>query len=354
VPGDGVTATSSASHTFWAYACEEHVVGLGWSPDRRSVLALLADGDAVALDGESGTLLKRWRAHTMGGASLSFHPSGETVATCGHDGVARVWDATDWTQRHELRLPERWGERIAYSPSGVSLAASAGKTIRVWDRAGTPTDDWAKHESTVTDFGWRPGAPSGGKQREMLAATCYGGVTFWQTGYAAPVRTLQWKGSSLRLLWSPNAKYIATGDQDSSVHFWIVKKGEDLQMSGYPIKVRELAWDHTSRYLATGGGSAVTVWDCSGRGPAGTRPVELDSHDGRLGAIAFSHGSLLLASGAEDERVVFWRIGENKKPKPLTETTCSGAVTQLAWSPDDQVLAVATAAGEVRLCAPSS
>ncbi|HYZ16608.1 MAG TPA: hypothetical protein VE591_09415 [Candidatus Acidoferrum sp.] len=347
------TVTGPAAQTFWAYDCAEHVVDLAWSPDRGSIVALLADGDAVALDGENGTLLKRWRAHEFGAAALSFHPSGATLATCGHDGFARVWDTSGWTKTHELRLPASWGERIAYSPSGASLAASAGKTIRVWDRSGAQTDDWAKHESTVTDFGWRPGGASGGKQPELLAATCYGGVTFWQTGYAAPVRTLQWKGSSLRLLWSPNAKYIATGDQDSSVHFWIVKKGEDLQMSGYPIKVRELSWDHTSRYLATGGGSAATVWDCSGRGPAGTRPIELDSHDGRLGALAFTHGSTLLASGAEDERVVFWRIGESKKPKPLSECACAGAVQHLAWSHDDQVLAVGTASGEVRVCAPS-
>jgi WD40 repeat protein len=349
-----MTATitnAPVAQTFWSHHAEEHIVDLAWSPDRRTVVALLAEGDAIALDGESGAQRARWRAHTFGAAALSFDPHGATFATCGHDGAARVWDAQTCALVHELKLPATWGERIAYSPSGASLAASAGKTIRVWDSTGALRNDWSAHASTVTDFGWRPGSTSG-KGPEVVASTCYGGVTFWQTGYPTPTRTLHWKGSSLRLVWSPNAKYVVTGDQDSSVHFWIVKKGEDLQMSGYPIKVRELAWDHTSRYLATGGGSVVTVWDCSGRGPAGTRPIELDTHEGRLGALAFAHASPLLVSGAEDERVVFWHPGARKKP--LSESLCSGAVTKLVWSPDDAVVAVATAAGEIRVCAPQS
>ena len=44
-------------------------------------------------------------------------------------------------------------------------------------------------------------------------------------------------------------------------------------MSGYSTKVRELSWHANSRFLATGGGPAVVVWDFSGKGPAGSKPV---------------------------------------------------------------------------------
>ena len=37
--------------------------------------------------------------------------------------------------------------------------------------------------------------------------------------------------SSLALAWSPDSKYIVTGEQDSTVHFWNRKSGEDAQMS---------------------------------------------------------------------------------------------------------------------------
>src|SRR5260221_14213499 len=44
-------------------------------------------------------------------------------------------------------------------------------------------------------------------------------------------------------------EYIATGDQDSTVHFWKVASGRDLMAQGYATKVRNLSWDSSSRYL---------------------------------------------------------------------------------------------------------
>ncbi|HMP41901.1 MAG TPA: WD40 repeat domain-containing protein, partial [Roseiflexaceae bacterium] len=67
-------------------------------------------------------------------------------------------------------------------------------------------------------------------------------------------RKFEWKGSVLVLAVSLDGKYIAAGAQNASVHFWICRDGTDLEMSGYPRKVRELAWDSSSSYLATGGG----------------------------------------------------------------------------------------------------
>ena len=80
---------------------------------------------------------------------------------------------------------------------------------------------------------------------------------------------------------------LAPGDQDSTVHFWTVKTGTDLMMSGYPTKVKELSWDGSSRYLATGGGPMPCVWDCTGKGPANTAPIQYEAHTDRVTALAF-------------------------------------------------------------------
>ena len=81
--------------------------------------------------------------------------------------------------------------------------------------------------------------------------------------------------------WSPDGKYIATGDQDSTVHFWIMSTGDDLQMSGYPTKVRgrrslavhegalaagvtSLVWAPNDQYIAVGDESGgVSVFSIS-------------------------------------------------------------------------------------------
>ncbi|MCE2397218.1 WD40 repeat domain-containing protein, partial [Candidatus Poribacteria bacterium] len=153
--------------------------------------------------------------------------------------------------------------------------------------------------------------------------------------------------SSLVIAWSPDGKYIATGDQDSTVHFWIMSTGDDLQMSGYPTKVRELSWDATSRYLATGGGQEVVVWDCSGRGPASTSPIMLSGHQDFLSVVCFQHRGKLLASGGADGLVYVWQLRGSSRSLAVHEVALTAGVTSLVWSPNDQHIAVGDESGGV-------
>ena len=69
----------------------------------------------------------------------------------------------------------------------------------------------------------------------------------------------------LVLAWSPDGKYIATGDQTDGA-FLGHEDRPGFAMSGYPDKVRGCRVDQRGRYLATGGGPIVCVWECSARG----------------------------------------------------------------------------------------
>jgi WD40 repeat protein len=212
----------------------------------------------------------------------------------------------------------------------------------MWDRHGRLIQGSPDHGSTVSDIAWRPGS-------QELASAAFGGVSFWSPRTADRLRHFEWKGSVLRLAWSPDGKFLATGNQDSTVHFWISATGADLQMWGYPTKVRELAWDRTSRFLATRGGSQVTVWDCSGKGPEGTTPLSLAAHDETttVSALAFQRSGPLLASGGGDGLAVVWRPEQGKRPHARMKL--EAGITQVAWSGDDTRLAVGSEAGEVAL-----
>jgi WD40 repeat protein len=226
----------------------------------------------------------------------------------------------------------------------VLLASAAGKKVRLWNTAGELIREHADHPSTVADIQWKPGTLE-------LATAAYGQVTLIDPRRAGPARALKWKGSQLALAWSPDGKYIATGDQDCTVHFWVMKSGEDLMMSGYPTKVRALSWDHTSRYLATGAGLGVCVWDVSGKGPAGRKPLEFKWHEGNVKALAFQHKGTSLASGSADGGLALWEPGVNRRS--LAQAAVPSAITQVAWAPDDRRLAVGTDAGTVTLLALS-
>jgi WD40 repeat protein len=123
----------------------------------------------------------------------------------------------------------------------------------------------------------------------------------------------------------------------------MAETGKDLYMSGYPTKVRELSWHANSRYMATGGGPSIVVWDFSGKGPAGSKPVSLEHHEKFLTQLAYQNSGEILASACEGGLVALWHPSA-KKPL-LTSLRLRAAIAQLAWSPNDRALAVGGADG---------
>jgi WD40 repeat protein len=327
----------------WQVETEDHVIALAWAPGGALLAAAAVGGPVRVLDAATGAVKNDLPGHDFGTATLGWSAAGE-LASGGQDGKIKFWDlgrnaeclavAGGATQRCA------WVERLAWHPKEPLLATSAGRVVRLWSPDGALRREWTDHKSTVSDLAWRPGG------RE-LAVSAYGSVTFWSPDADTPLKKFEWQGSVLVLAWSPDGKLLATGDQDSTVHFWNYGTGQDLQMSGYPVKVRELSWDATSRYLATGGGPIVTVWDCDrgGKGPAGSTPQQLQGHDGLLAALSFQRTGPLLASGGQDGAVLLWQPGKYRTV--LGKSEVGGEVTQLTWSPDDRSLAVGCATGRV-------
>jgi WD40 repeat protein len=322
----------------WRVALGDYVNDLAFSPDGRNVAAADVSGPISVFDANTGEVSRKLPGHGFGTTSVSWNNRG-VLASAGQDGKVRLWNLGGGESR-ELDGGSTWVEKVAWSPDGKLLVSAASKRIRLWKRSGDLLWESPDHESTVTDVQWKPGSS------RMLASAAYGGVKLWKAEDPGSVRRFEWQGSTLRLSWSPNGKYIATGDQDSTVHFWIVARGTDLQMWGYATKVRELAWDSSSRYLATGGAESVTVWDCGGKGPEGSRPLTLEAHSELVSALSYQRRGRLLLSGGLDGLVVAWeptRAGES----PLSATNLGSAVSTLAFSPDDRRAVVGCEDGTV-------
>jgi hypothetical protein len=166
----------------------------------------------------------------------------------------------------------------------------------------------------------------------LLYTSCYGGVSVWSVEEGRLVQSYAFKGSLVSLALSPDAKVVACGSQDGTVHFWRTASGSDAEMSGYPSKPRALAWDPFASLLATGGAPAVTVWDCGGRGPEGTRPIVLEGHLVFVSTLAFTPARALLASGADDGTILLWY--PRKQPKPLGFAFLDERATALAYHPE--------------------
>ena len=268
------------------------------------------------------------------------------LATGGQDGAVKFWDASAGQHTSTAALGHAWIEHLAWRPAPPSessatsspvLAASAGRKLVFLKPDGTVAHTFKDAPKTLTALAWEP---AGG----CIAAAYFGGVCLWDADDFIAQKEFPYANGIHTLGWSPDGKWLVSGNQDPSVHLWIPSKDIELHMSGYEGKVKHLTFDHTSRWLATSGGRDGCVWDCTGDGPEGREPVMLP-HEAPICAVRFQNAHGLLATASTDGVVQIW---SPDRAKPLRATVkMPVAATKLAWSPDDSLLAIGSERGAV-------
>jgi WD40 repeat protein len=286
------------------------------------------------------------------------------LATGGQDGAVKFWDATSGQHTATASLGKAWVEHLAWKPtpeargqrqeargpddqkqastlqpltSDLCLAASAGRDFVLLNPDASVRHAFKPAPKTITALAWQP---SGG----CVAVAYFGGVCLWDADDFIAQKEFAYANGIHALVWSPDSRWLVSGNQDPSVHLWLPELDQEFHMSGYEGKVKHLAFDHTSRWLATSGGSDACIWECSGAGPEGRPPLMLP-HDAPVCALAFQPNHGLLATASQDGGLVLWSP-ERKQPLRAT-VRMPTAATKLAWSPDDQFLAVGAENGSV-------
>jgi WD40 repeat protein len=333
----------------WAATLDDYVIDLAWSSDGTTLAAASSAGPVSLFSAADGARRHELPAHTDGTNCLAWAASGHLLATGGQDGAVKFWDSTAGQHTATAPLGRDWVEHLAWRPvagvgdpgpgsaSPATLFASAGRHLFAVRPDATLAHTFPPAAKTITALAFEP---SGG----CVAAAHFGGVALWDTDDFLLQKEFPYANGIHALVWSPDGKWLVSGNQDPSVHLWIPEKDIELHMSGYEGKVKHLSFDRTSRWLATSGGSDCCVWDCTGDGPEGREPAMLP-HDAPLCAVAFQHTHGLLATASADGVVQLW---SPERPKPLRATVkMPVAATKLAWSPNDTLLAIGSEKGAV-------
>ena len=327
-------------HEGWTSQVDDYAIVCGWILQGDAFLVGDAAGGLYSFKGNSGTTLwHKKNVHAGGLLAMSINPEGDTFATAGQDGRVLIWNSKEGELNQVLELGKGWVEHLNWSPDGSLLAIAFSRHVLVFDQNGQEKWRSEEHPSTVSAIAW--------STSNELATACYGRVTFFDIVSDQINQKLEWQGSLVSMVLSPDGDIVVCGSQDNSVHFWRRSTSLDAEMTGYPGKPSHLAFDHTGTVLATGGSERVTVWSFQGDGPEGTMPGELSMHHQPISSLAFSHRGMLLASGAKDGSVFVWFLQINGDGDPVGGAFAGDLVGEIAWRPDDSALAAVNAKGGV-------
>ncbi len=337
----------------WAAMLDDYVIDLAWSPaggGEPLLAAASAAGPLSLFARDDGARRHLLPGHENGTNILAWQPvAAPQLASGGQDGAVKLWDPAAGQHTATAPLGSAWVEHLAWcaaprksagdaggSQAGL-LFAACGRELAAVRPDGSIAHRFPAAPKTLSALAAHP---AGG----ALAAACYGGVTLWDSDDFLAQKEFKYNNGIHALVWSPDGKWLVSGNQDPSVHLWRPEQDIELHMSGYEGKVKYLSFDYTSRWLATSGGRDACVWDCAGAGPEGREPAMLP-HDAPVCAVKFQNAHGLLATGSSDGTVQIWSP-EIRQPLRATVRMPSPA-TKFAWSPDDAYLAIGTERGAV-------
>jgi WD40 repeat protein len=310
--------------TSWSFGAE--IVAIAFDAEGRAAFAV-GDGTLRVVDpgaAEPHTI----EAHKGATLCLAVHPASGFV-TGGDDG--RLVH-TDGTETRELYAAKgRWIENVATTAETGLIACTAGKNAIILSD-GEPVV--RPHASTASGIAFDP------KGRRLAVAHYNGASLWWVKSADQTPKTFEWKGSHIAVTWSDDGRFLVTSMQESALHGWRVEDAADMRMTGYPAKIKSLAWDRRGKTLFTSGAGRVIGWPFTGRqGPMGRDPLEVgpERDDALVTAVAASPEIDAVAAGTSDGAVWFEEIGD----PGVNYLMLNGAkVTALSFSPDGAHIAL--------------
>ena len=324
----------------WSAEMDDYAIACDWANSGDLLIVCDVSGGIKAFDSKSGKpIWEHSETHKGGLLAMAVHPDGSLVATSGQDGFLLIWDTVKGAKTKIINLGQGWIEHLAWSIDGQMLAAACSRKVYVLDTEGEEKWSSDNHPSTVSSVAW--------SYSNELATACYGRVTFYDLWNQEKKQKLEWRGSMVSMVLSPDGDVVACGSQDNSVHFWRRSTSQDSMMSGYPGKPANLVFDHEGKLLATGGAEIITVWSFKDGGPEGTRPGQLKFHQKPISSLVFVSRGNRLASGARDGSVAIWALQSDGEGERIGSVWMTDQISDLAWRPDGRALAGVDAQGQV-------
>jgi eukaryotic-like serine/threonine-protein kinase len=317
--------------------CLEHqgpVRAIAWGPAGQSVATGGDDGIARIWDPVTGEPVGAPMAHAGALRALAFAPDGKTLATAGDDQIARLWNAASGLPRGEPMHHQGPVTALAFDPAGTTLVTGSedGK-LRLWEPAtGQPRGQPLEQGRPVRSLVMSP-------QGSLVACIDdSGALVLWNLETRQRRSLLPYRQDTIRAAaFSPDGKRLVCGGEERFPRLIDVSTAEVIangssERQGGAILTVAFAPDGTK--VATGSyDTACRIWSVPDLRITGTARMD---HRGHVWAVAFSPDSSLLASAADDNTAQLWHVADCRKAGDALPH--SGPVRVVAFSEDGRKL----------------
>ncbi len=274
-------------------------------------------------------------AHGAEVRDLAFDNGGRWLATAGADGVVALWDLA--TGALSTRLVGAGSlSRICVGPDDATIAAASWNgTATVWDVVSGRESLRVQHEAAILRLEF---SPTGDR---LATASQDGSARVWalpsgaelfrittlpsETGAVRPMR---------RVVFLPDGTRLAVASGDGTALVCDAQTGAVILPLAHDHPVYALACSADGRWLATGDGGGVSLWEAR----TGRLHRRID-----VGAIivdlAFDCSGRVLAAGCHDGSARIWDCIDGVE---LVRSVHDHVVCSVALSPDGRLLATAS------------
>ncbi len=260
----GWSAAASPESAF-ATRLGNWISGARWSPDGRRIAVTNFEDRIHLLDAATGAETGVFQ--TRGSLfDVEWSPAGDRLATASrHAGEIEVLDAE--TGKSLAAYPMKDVNRVAWSPSGKSLAAAGPAGVQVWDaQTGASLAEIARPTGSLV---WsRDGRrlALGGEDGAIQIWDAFAGTMIAEWRAAPPplsgavISQHESPRQVFDLAWSPDGEWLAFVTQDCSAGLLETRRGRLVRtFTGHGGGIWRVAWSRDGRRLATCGKDGVLL-----------------------------------------------------------------------------------------------